>query len=96
MIVAILLFVVNFGFLSLAAYFTYESIKEDEPRAPMIGAAGTIFHAALAGFIVFAPGSRGVVAVLLGLMIAFMVVFFRPEKSRPARSRARRGISWAR
>ncbi len=80
MFLATILFMVNFGFLLAAVYFTYESVKEDEPRAPMVGAAGIVLHSSLAGLIVFAPGLRGAVAVLLAVLIGLILLFFRRGK----------------
>jgi reductive dehalogenase len=89
-ILAGLLFVVNLGFLLLWALFTYESGREQEPRAPRFGWAGMGVHALLAVLILAWPPSRVPLAWLFGLLLAIGLFFLLPI---PGKARSRRGAA---
>ena len=58
-------------FLVGAGLFTYESLREKEPRAPKFGVAGVLFHLVLAVLILTVPPSRPVLAVFFGVWCSF-------------------------
>ena len=64
----VVLFVINLIFLVGAGLFTYESLREKEPRAPKFGIAGILFHLVLAVLILVVPPSRPVLAVFFGVL----------------------------
>ncbi|MBW2048812.1 MAG: reductive dehalogenase [Deltaproteobacteria bacterium] len=76
---------INLGFIMVAALFTYESVREQEARAPKIGAAVTGFHILLGGLILVWPPVRTPVAWLFGTALAVLLLFLIPLK-RKARS----------
>ncbi|MCF8063056.1 MAG: reductive dehalogenase [Deltaproteobacteria bacterium] len=84
------LFLVNLGFFVLWVLFTYESMREQEPRAPRFGWAGMGVHA-LVGILILAwPSSRVPLAWLFGLLLAGGVFFLLPI---PGKARSLRGAA---
>jgi reductive dehalogenase len=79
----IILFILNLIFLIGAALFTYESLREKEPRAPKVGLAGILFHLMLAGLILAVPASRPFAAVFFGVMLFVILLFLIPAKPNP-------------
>lgn len=71
---------INMGFLGMAGLFTYESLREQEPRAPKIGAVGMGFHLLLAILIVFWPPIRIPLALGFGVALTVMALFLVPFK----------------
>ncbi len=74
---------VNLIFLVGAGLFTYESLREKEPRAPKIGIAGILFHLGLAVFVLAVPQSRLFLAVFFGLLGILFLFFLIPGKPNP-------------
>jgi reductive dehalogenase len=85
-----ILFSVNLLFLIGAALFTYESLREKEPRAPKVGLAGVLFHLILGGFILAVPSVRPVAAVFFGVALFILLLFLVPSAANP---RALKGAS---
>jgi len=77
------LLVIDLIFLVGAGLFTYESLREKEPRAPKVGIAGTLFHLTLAWVILTVPQSHPIIAVFFGLIITFLLVLLIPAKPNP-------------
>jgi len=75
---ALLVLDVLFFFLSL--YFTWESIKEDEPRAPKVGAGLTVLSLIIAGLILWVPASRWIFALCFGSGILSLALLAIPTK----------------
>jgi reductive dehalogenase len=75
-----ILSLVNLGILGMAGLFTYESIREQEPRAPKFGSAAVAFHICLGLLILFWPPIRVVAAWFLGIGLALQAVFLVPYK----------------
>lgn len=65
----IILLIVNLAFTAMAVYFTVESIREKERRAPKVGAALTVMGLLLAVLILAAPPLRTPIAIFWGLVI---------------------------
>ena len=63
-----------------AVYFTLESIKEKEYRAPKVGAGLALFIMLLAAVILWVPIFRIPIAVVLGLGVIFGLVLLVPGK----------------
>ena len=63
--------------------FTYESVREKEPRAPKIGLALAGGCLLLAGLLVFLPLIHIPVAVLFSCMVIMALVFMIPGKPNP-------------
>ena len=78
----------NLVLLLSAVLFTYESLREKEPRAPKFGIAGILFHLGLAVLILAVPPSRPVLTVFFGGLVLVFLLFLIPGKSNP---RAREG-----
>jgi len=81
--VVLLLSIVNFVLLLLFAAFTFESYREQEPRAPKFGWAGIILHAVLAAVIPFVPSSHPYVAVYFAILIIAALVLLFPTQANP-------------
>ncbi|MBW1800860.1 MAG: hypothetical protein JRJ85_09025, partial [Deltaproteobacteria bacterium] len=79
---------VNLGIIGMAILFTYESIREQEPRAPKFGAAAMAFHILLGILILTWPAARLVIAWLLGLGLASQAVFLIPYKGPAAKAKS--------
>ena len=79
MIVALL--IVNGMSLAVTALFTYESIREQEPRAPKIGLIGITLHLILGALILWVPAIRVPVAVGFGLCTLAGLCFLIPGRS---------------
>jgi len=74
------LLVLDALFFLLALYFTWESIREDELRAPKIGAGLAILSLFIAGFVLWVPASRWIFVLCLGLGILSLVLLAIPTK----------------
>ena len=79
----VVLFVVNLIFFVGAGLFTYESLREKEPRAPKFGIAGIFFHLILGGVILTVSPARPVVAVFFGVLLLILLLFLIPGKPNP-------------
>jgi len=79
-IFALVLSVVNLAILIGIGLFIYESIREQEPRAPKVGAFVFGFHVLVAIFILVWPASRGPIAWFLGIILAIQGLFLIPWK----------------
>jgi len=75
-----MLSIINGGILALATLFTYESLREQEPRAPKIGAAGVVFHLVLGAMILLWPAIRIPVAWVFGIGLTGSALFLIPYK----------------
>ena len=72
--------ITNLIFLVGAGLFTYESLREKEPRAPKVGMAGILFHLILAVLILTVPPSRPFLAVFFGALLFVVLLFLVPGK----------------
>jgi cytochrome b561 len=73
-----ILFLVNLAIICMAFLFTYESIREQEPRAPKWGAALLDFHILLGILILSWPAARLPIAWFLGIGMAVQTLFLIP------------------
>ncbi len=73
-----ILSLINLGMIGMAGLFTYESICEQEPRAPKFGAAVMAFYILLGLLILTWPSSRLPIAWFLGLGLAIQTIFLIP------------------
>ena len=74
------MFVLNLFFIGAALIFTYESIREHEPRAPRIGMAGIGFHLLLGVMILAYPSLRIPIALYFGFILSFFLILIIPFK----------------
>lgn len=79
-----ILSVVNLAILCMASLFTYESIREQEPRAPRWGAALMVLHVLLGVLILEWPAARMPIGWFLGLGVAVQALFLIPYKGTAA------------
>lgn len=79
----IILFILNLIYLIGSVLFTYESLREKEPRAPKVGLAGVLFHLILAGLILAMPPSRPYAAGFFGVLLLIFLLFLIPGKPNP-------------
>ena len=79
----VVLLVINLIFLVGAGLFTYESLREKEPRAPKFGVAGVLFHLVLAVLILAIPPSRPVLAGFFGVLVIIFFLFLIPSQPNP-------------
>jgi len=79
-----ILFLVNSTILCMASLFTYESNREQEPRAPKWGAALMAFHVLLGVLILSWPAARLPIAWFLGIGVAVQGLFLIPYKGKTA------------
>lgn len=77
------LLLVNLIFLIGAGLFTYESLREKEPRAPKVGLTGVLFHLVLAGLILYVPQSHPFMALFFGALLLIFILFLIPGKPNP-------------
>ncbi len=77
-----ILSLVNLGVIGMAAWFTYESVREEEPRAPKMAAAATAFHVLLGVLILAWPAARGPIAWFLGIGLALQALFLIPYRGK--------------
>ncbi|MBW2128790.1 MAG: reductive dehalogenase [Deltaproteobacteria bacterium] len=77
------LLVADFVFFVLALYFTYESIREREPRAPKVGAGLALVSLVLAGLIIWVPGLRIIIALGFGMGAVFGGILLIPGRPDP-------------
>ena len=77
---ALILLLIDAGFLLGAVLFTWESLREKEPRAPKVGLAGILFHLVLAGLILAVPPIRPFAAVFFGALLFILLLFLVPAK----------------
>ncbi len=70
-------------FLLLAAYFTFESIRERESRAPMVGGGTVLLALLLAPLIAWVPFLRPLIALFFAVGLAALIVFALPSKPDP-------------
>jgi reductive dehalogenase len=82
-----ILSLVNLGIICMAGLFTYESFREEEPRAPKIGVAGTAFHVLLGLLILFWPAARVPIAWFLGIGLGLQGLFLIPWKRQGQRAK---------
>ena len=87
-----ILFLANLIFLTLATVFTYESYREQEPRAPKFGLAGIVLHLLVALFILAIPSSRIYISIYFGLLIFTGLIFLIPTRSNPQALLGTKGI----
>ena len=79
-----ILSLVNLAIICMALLFTYESNREQEPRAPKWGAALTAFHILLGILILSWPAARFPIAWFLGIGVALQAVFLIPFNAKAA------------
>ncbi len=91
MALTISLLAVDALFLTLTAVFAVESIREKEPRAPKLAAAGIVLLLASAGLIVWVPILRPPLAVGFGLAILTGLVGLIPGRGNPRALKGARG-----
>ena len=84
-IFVLILSVVNLAILIGIGLFIYESIREQEPRAPKVGGFFLAFHIIVGLGILLWPAARTAIAWLLGIILALHVPFLIPW-TRGARS----------
>lgn len=82
------LLILGLGAFSASVWFTLESIREQEPRAPKAGLALAGFHLLLLILILAAPGSRPFIAGYFILALAGLGFFLIPS---PGLSRSAKG-----
>jgi hypothetical protein len=68
------LFFLNLALLLAAVFFTTESLREKEPRAPKFGIVGILFHLALAVLILTVPPSRPFLAMFFGILTFLFLI----------------------
>ena len=81
MTMIVVLSIVNGLSLAVMALFAYESIREQEPRAPKIGLVGVALHLILGALILWVPAIRGPVTVGFVLCTLAGVCFFIPGRN---------------
>jgi len=81
--VKVLLLIVNLIILSMAILYTYESYREQEPRAPKFGIAGIVLHLLIALFILAIPSSHIYISIYFGFLILTSVFFLVPTLANP-------------
>ncbi len=79
----VVLLCLNLVLLLAAVFFTSESLREKEPRAPKFGIAVVFFHLGLAVLILTVPPSRPFLAVFFGILVFLFLLFLIPGKSNP-------------
>lgn len=79
----IILFIANLVILAMTILFTYESNREQEPRAPKFGIIGILLHLLIASFILAIPQSHIIISVYFGLLIITGVIFLVPTRANP-------------
>lgn len=90
MVLRIALLTISIVILVGVAVFTYVSLREQEPRAPKIGAAGIAAQSVLTLAVIFVPEVRMPLAVVYGLgLVAFVVLLI----ARKSNSRALQGAA---
>ena len=77
-----ILSLINLGIISIIGLFTYESIREQESRAPKIGAAAISFHLLLGVLILVWPDVRIPLAWVFGILLAAHAIFLIPHKGK--------------
>jgi reductive dehalogenase len=79
----VLLLVFDALLIVACAYFSWESRREKEPRAPRVGmvSCGALFAAGITAL--FLPASRPYLAVLFGLFVLLGLLFFLPGAPNP-------------
>ncbi len=77
-----ILSLINLGIISMIGLFTYESIREQESRAPKIGAAAISFHLLLGVLILVWPDVRIPLAWVFGFLLAAHAIFLIPHKGK--------------
>ncbi len=77
------LLVVDALLLAAAGYFTFESFREKEPRAPWVGLYACGILAAFGLAVYFLPALRVAAAVLFGVLLAAGMVFVIPTGANP-------------
>jgi reductive dehalogenase len=83
----LILSLVNLAILCVAGLFTYESVREQEPRAPKFGAAGIAFHILLGILILSWPAIRIPIACFLGIGLAVQALFLIPYRGKAAKAK---------
>lgn len=81
MVLISILFILNMLFLLMAAVFLYESIRENEPRAPKWGLAGLSLHCGLGLAILFVPPAVPWAALVLGGLVLTGLILAIPGPS---------------
>ncbi|RLB84098.1 MAG: hypothetical protein DRH15_05190, partial [Deltaproteobacteria bacterium] len=81
----LILSIVNLAFIAGIGIFIYESVHEQEPRAPKIGGLLLAFHTVLGLVILAWPAARIPIAWLLGTVLGVQTIFLIPW-TRGARS----------
>jgi reductive dehalogenase len=82
-----ILSLVNLAILCMAFLFTYESFREQEPRAPKWGAALMAFHILFGVLILSWPPARLPIAWFLGIGVAVQGLFLIPYKGKAAKAK---------
>jgi reductive dehalogenase len=77
-----ILSVINLGIVGMAGLFTYECVREQEPRAPKIGAIAIGFHLLLGALIFVWPPIRIPLAWFFAILLAALAIFFIPYKKK--------------
>ena len=77
------LLLIDLFFLIGALYFTFESIREKERRAPRVGAGISLFALLLAVIILWIPGLRIPLAGAFGLGALFIMALLIPDRRDP-------------
>lgn len=72
----------NLCLIGIFALFTYESVKEQEPRAPKFGIGAVVLHLILVLLIWLFPLSHQAIAVYYGLLILAGLILLIPISSR--------------
>ncbi len=82
-----ILSLVNLVIICMATLFAYESIREQEPRAPKWGAVLMVFHILLGILILSWPAARLPIAWFLGIGVGVQGLFLIPYKGTAAKPR---------
>ncbi|MBW2208631.1 MAG: hypothetical protein JRG79_17125, partial [Deltaproteobacteria bacterium] len=83
-----ILSLINLGIIGMAGLFAYESVREEEPRAPKMAAAATAFHLLLGVLILAWPSARVPIAWLLGMGLVLQAVFLIPYQGKAGKPKS--------
>jgi reductive dehalogenase len=74
----IILLIFDIGLIGLAMLFTYESVREQEPRAPKVGVGVIVIHLLLLWAILAFPAAHLFISAYFGLAVLFGLIVLIP------------------